>query len=84
MKAIEGMYREITELDCYIALAADEYSQHIQLSDKDTQLVMDAAAFISERIHRHLSGDQPFPEEHIELFNKMSEISDLLIEEGLI
>lgn len=77
------MNRKITELDCYMALAADEYSQRFQLSDKDSKLVMDAAAFISERIHRHLSGDQPFPEEHIEMFNKMNELADLLIKEGL-
>lgn len=80
------MNRKITELDCYdcyMALAADEYSQRFQLSDKDTKLVMDAAVFISERIHLHLSGKYPFPEKHIELFNKkVNELADLLIEEG--
>ena len=78
------MNRKITELDCYIALAADEYSQYKKLSDKDSKLVMDAAAFISERIHRHLSGDKPFTQELIETFYELNEIVDLLIENGLV
>lgn len=73
------MNRKITELDCYIALAADEYSQYKELSDKDSELVIDAAAFISKRIHRHLSGDQPFTEERIEQFHKLNEIAETIL-----
>lgn len=76
------MNREITELDCYMALAADEYSQRFHLSDKDTKLVIAAAAFIYERIHRHLSGKDPFPEEYINLFYRLDELADSLTEEG--